>query len=205
MQAGAVLCIAIALPSVRATRFPSRRQRAHGLVTVTCRFRFPNPYEGGVSAMSKTWVLLASITLSGLAACIAPPAAAERNAREERARPGDDTSGRVQRGQASHYHRRLHGKQMANGERFASRSNSAASRTLPLGTTARVKNLKTGRMASVRIEDRGPYARGRILDVSPRTAEELGMTRDGTAPVEIAPVEVPQRDGGTRPGAGANR
>ena len=53
------------------------------------------------------------------------------------------------------------------------------------------------------VEDRGPYARGRMLDVSPRTAEELGMKRDGTARVEIAPIEVPQREGGTRPGAGA--
>jgi rare lipoprotein A len=92
---------------------------------------------------------------------------------------------------------------MANGERFSNRSNSAASRTLPLGTTARVKNLETGRTASVKVEDRGPYARGRILDVSPRTAQELGMVREGTAPVEIAPVEVPQRDGSTRPGTGA--
>lgn len=134
-----------------------------------------------------------------------PVEAADRNVREQRARPGDDTSGRVQRGQASHYHRRLHGRRMANGEPFSTRSNSAASRTLPLGTTARVKNLETGRVASVEIEDRGPYARGRILDVSPRTAEELGMVQEGTAPVEITPVEVPQRDGTTKPGAGATR
>ncbi|HEY8612457.1 MAG TPA: septal ring lytic transglycosylase RlpA family protein, partial [Roseomonas sp.] len=65
-----------------------------------------------------------------------------------------------------------------------------------------VKNLETGRTANVEVEDRGPYARGRILDVSPQTAEQLGMTRDGTAPVEIVPVEVPQRDGSTQPGAG---
>jgi len=92
---------------------------------------------------------------------------------------------------------------MANGERFDADSNSAASRTLPLGTTARVTNTETGRSATVEVEDRGPYARDRILDVSPRTAEELGMKRDGTARVEVAPIEVPQRDGGTRPGAGA--
>ena len=87
--------------------------------------------------------------------------------------------------------------------RFDAGSNSAASRTLPLGTTARVTNTETGRSTTVEIEDRGPYARGRILDVSPRAAQELGMKRDGTARVEIAPVEVPQRDGSTRPGAGA--
>ncbi|TPG49570.1 septal ring lytic transglycosylase RlpA family protein [Roseomonas nepalensis] len=134
-----------------------------------------------------------------------PVQAAERNAQEQRARPSDDTSGRVQRGQASHYHRRLNGRRMANGERFSVNSNSAASRTLPLGTTARVKNLETGRTAMVEVEDRGPYARGRILDVSPRTAQQLGMLEEGVAPVEISPVEVPQRDGSTRPGAGASR
>ncbi len=64
-------------------------------------------------------------------------------------------------------------------------------------------NTETGRSATVEVEDRGPYAGNRVLDVSPRVAEELGMKRDGTARVEIAPVEVPQRDGSTRPGAGA--
>ncbi len=120
-----------------------------------------------------------------------------------RARPGDDTSGRVQRGEASYYHPSLHGRTMANGEPFDMRSNSAASRTLPLGTVARVRNLETGQIAIVQIEDRGPFAKGRVLDVSPRTAERLGMKHDGVAPVEIAPIEVPQRDGSVRPGAGA--
>lgn len=157
--------------------------------------------------MTKACVMVAfSAALMGASLmATAPVQAAERNAQTQRARPGDDTSGRVQRGQASHYHRKLHGRRMANGERFSVGSNSAASRTLPLGTTARVKNLETGRTAMVEVEDRGPYARGRILDVSPRTAQQLGMLEEGVAPVEISPVEVPQRDGSTRPGAGASR
>ena len=87
------------------------------------------------------------------AAGAAGPAAAEeqRNPREERARPGEDTSGRVQRGEASYYHPKLEGRPMANGERFDARSNSAASRTLPLGTTARVTNTETGRSATVEV------------------------------------------------------
>ncbi len=156
--------------------------------------------------MGKHRVLAAvSASLACLAAGAAGPVAAEeqRNPREERARPGEDTSGRVQRGEASYYHPKLEGRPMANGERFDAQSNSAASRTLPLGTTARVTNTETGRSATVEVEDRGPFAGNRILDVSPRTAEELGMKRDGTARVEIAPIEVPQREGGTRPGAGA--
>ncbi|MBI0536306.1 septal ring lytic transglycosylase RlpA family protein [Roseomonas sp. KE2513] len=155
--------------------------------------------------MGKAFALLAfaaAVSAASLSAT-APAEAAKPRAQEQRARPGDDTSGRVQRGRASHYHRGLNGRRMANGERFSVNSNSAASRTLPLGTTARVKNLETGRTATVEVEDRGPYVRGRILDVSPRTAQQLGMLEDGVAPVEISPVEVPQRDGTIRQGAGS--
>ena len=94
---------------------------------------------------------------------------------------------------------------MANGARFNPRSNAAAHRTLPLGTTARVTNLRNGRSARVRVEDRGPRAAtGRIADVSPKVADELGMRRQSVAPVEVAPLAVPQPDGGVRPGAGAD-
>jgi rare lipoprotein A len=83
---------------------------------------------------------------------------------------------------------------MANGERFNPGGNSAAHRNLPLGTTAQVTNLQNGRSTTVKVEDRGPYARNRVLDVSPRTAEELGMKRAGHAPVRVTPVEVPERN-----------
>ena len=104
--------------------------------------------------MGKHRVLAAaSAALACLAAAgAARPAGAEeqqRNAREERARPGEDTSGRVQRGEASYYHPKLEGRPMANGEPFDAQSNSAASRTQPLGTTARVTNTETGRSATV--------------------------------------------------------
>ena len=92
---------------------------------------------------------------------------------------------------------------MANGERFDIASNAAASRTLPLGTVAQVRNLETGQTAVVEIEDRGPYVGGRVIDVSPHTADVLGMKEDGVVPVEIAPIEVPQHDGSVKLGAGA--
>ncbi|HEV7266535.1 MAG TPA: septal ring lytic transglycosylase RlpA family protein [Falsiroseomonas sp.] len=96
---------------------------------------------------------------------------------------------RVQRGQASFYHpENFTGRPMANGDRFDPQSNAAASRTLPLGTIAEVTNLRNGETSRVVIEDRGPYAGGRILDVSPRIAEELGMVEAGVVPVEIRPV-----------------
>lgn len=95
----------------------------------------------------------------------------------------------VQRGQASYYHpENFTGRPMANGDRFDPQSNAAASRTLPLGTVADVTNLRTGETRQVVIEDRGPYVGGRIIDVSPRTAEELGMRHQGVAPVEVRPV-----------------
>lgn len=99
------------------------------------------------------------------------------------------------RGEASYYHpERFTGRPMANGDRFDPDSNAAAHRTLPLGTVAEVTNLENGETRRVVIEDRGPYAGGRAIDVSPRTAEELGMREQGTAPVEVRPVgRVPNR------------
>ncbi|PWS37659.1 septal ring lytic transglycosylase RlpA family lipoprotein [Falsiroseomonas bella] len=95
----------------------------------------------------------------------------------------------VQRGEASYYHpHRFTGRRMANGDRFDPRSNAAAHRTLPLGTVVEVTNLENGTRQVVVIEDRGPYARGRILDVSPHTAEQLDMIEDGTATVRLRTV-----------------
>ena len=66
---------------------------------------------------------------------------------------------------------------------------NAASRTLPLGTRARVTNLQTGQSALVTIRDRGPYVRGRIVDLSPATARLVGITPgEGLAKVEVAPI-----------------
>src|SRR5205823_2461096 len=78
----------------------------------------------------------------------------------------EDRSGRKQRGHASYYSHRFAGRRMANGARFNPDSNIAASKHLPLGTTARVTNLHNGRSAEVIVQDRGPHAKGRIMDVS---------------------------------------
>ena len=101
----------------------------------------------------------------------------------------------VQRGRASFYDgERFEGRPMANGDRFDPQSNAAASKTLPLGTVADVTNREIGETRRVVIEDRGPYVQGRVIDVSPRTAEKLGMRHDGAAPVEVKPVgQLPNR------------
>jgi rare lipoprotein A len=109
--------------------------------------------------------------------------------------PADANEPRPQRGEASYYHpERFTNRPMANGDRFDPESNAAAHRTLPLGTVAEVTNLRNGETRTVVIEDRGPYAGGRIIDLSPRTAEELGMRHEGTAPVQVRPVgQIPNR------------
>jgi rare lipoprotein A len=113
-----------------------------------------------------------------------------------RAQHGHSHHLRPQRGRASFYSARFHGRRMADGRRFNQHSNAAASRTLPLGTQASVKNLENGRTALVVIQDRGPRLRSRVLDVSPRTATQLGIREQGTAMVEITPLAVPRGDRG---------
>ena len=82
-------------------------------------------------------------------------------------------------------------------------SNVAASKNLPLGTTAKVTNLQNGRSATVNVQDRGPYARGRVMDVSSSVADQLDLKKQGTALVEVKPITVPQPDGAVKLGAGA--
>ena len=120
------------------------------------------------------------------------------------AHPQLDHSGQRRIGKASFYAPMFAGRKMANGNRMDPQDRNAASRTLPLGTTAKVTNLKTGKSAVVRIEDRGPYVEGRIVDLSPATAREIGITpREGVTKVEVAPITVPQPDGSVKLGAAA--
>lgn len=97
-------------------------------------------------------------------------------------------------GKASFYGHNFFGRKMANGRRMDPKDDNAASKTLPLGTRARVTNLDTGKSAVVTIQDRGPYVDGRIVDLSPATAEKIGLQRkQGLAPVEVVPLEVPEQ------------
>jgi rare lipoprotein A len=106
-----------------------------------------------------------------------------------------DHSGHKRVGMASYYGRKFSGRQMADGTSMKPESDNAASRTLPLGTTAKVTNLRDGKTAMVTIRDRGPYAKGRIIDVSPRTAQQLGIIEAGVTQVEVTPLTIPQPDG----------
>ena len=77
------------------------------------------------------------------------------------------------------------GRLTANGERFDARAFTAAHRSLPFGTILRVTNLATGYVVKVRVNDRGPYIKGRALDLSAAAAKALGITKDGVARVHI--------------------
>ncbi|MBE9038196.1 septal ring lytic transglycosylase RlpA family protein [aff. Roholtiella sp. LEGE 12411] len=102
--------------------------------------------------------------------------------------PQEITVGRVRinfRGVASFYGYDGSGSQTASGERFNPEGMTAAHRSLPLGTKVRVTNTRNGRSVVLRINDRGPYIRGRIIDVSAGAARILGMISSGVAPVHV--------------------
>lgn len=90
-----------------------------------------------------------------------------------------------EQGKASFYADFFQGRQTANGETFRQRKMTAAHRTLPFGTKVRVKNLKNGKTIKVKINDRGPFVDGRIIDLTKKAARKLGMVNDGVVPVEI--------------------
>ena len=120
------------------------------------------------------------------------------------ANPALDVSGSKRRGKASFYAQKFSGRRMADGTVMQPQSDNAASKTLPLGTTAKVTNLETGKSAVVTIRDRGPYIQGRIVDLSPSTAKEIGIDhKKGVARVEVAPIAVPLADGRIKLGAAA--
>src|SRR5262245_10647377 len=128
---------------------------------------------------SRLPVLLASIVLA--AACTQQKAPATSPASVERHQ--------AETGRASWYGKAHQGKRTANGERFDMNALTAAHRTLPFGTVVRVKDLKSGKSVKVRINDRGPYRKDRIIDLSYAAAKELGILSRGTARVEVTVID----------------
>ena len=133
-----------------------------------------------------------------LALCVGAPAWAQAPSKSESQstassskKPQLDYSGKPRRGKASYYGKKFHGRKMADGTPMDPNSNIAASRTLPLGTKAIVTNLENGKSEVVEIRDRGPYVDGRIVDLTPKTAEKLDMKKDGVVAVEVRPIELP--------------
>jgi rare lipoprotein A len=116
-------------------------------------------------------------------------------------RPPPDLSGRTRFGDASFYATKFAGRVMADGGKMDPQGDNAASKTLPLGTRARVTNVASGQSAVVTIQDRGPYVKGRIVDLSPSTAQKIGITQEnGVARVKVTPISVPLPNGTTKTG-----
>ncbi|RMT66532.1 hypothetical protein ALP29_03243 [Pseudomonas syringae pv. avii] len=96
-----------------------------------------------------------------------------------------DPNGYDETGTASYYGAKHHGKKTASGEPFNQNALTAAHRRLPFGTQVKVTNLDNNRSVVVRITDRGPHTRGRLIDLSRKAAEQLRMLRSGTARVRV--------------------
>ena len=89
-------------------------------------------------------------------------------------------------GKASYYADKFKGRQTANGQIFRQNKRTAAHKTLPFGTKVKVKNLTNGRTVKVRINDRGPFVQGRIIDLSKKAARRLDMVKAGVTEVKIS-------------------
>jgi rare lipoprotein A len=98
---------------------------------------------------------------------------------------GFQSTGPAQAGMASYYHDRFHGQRTASGAPYDKNRFSAAHKTLPLGTQVRVIDAGSGNSVVVHINDRGPFSRGRVIDLSRAAAREIGLTRKGVAMVRL--------------------
>ncbi|HID38847.1 MAG TPA: septal ring lytic transglycosylase RlpA family protein, partial [Calditrichaeota bacterium] len=110
--------------------------------------------------------------------------------------PLADVTGFKQRGIASWYGKEFHGRKTSNGEIYDMYAMTGAHKTLPMGTYVRVRNLKNNRTVEVRINDRGPFVRGRIIDLSYTAARKIDIVGPGTAPVEVVALGTAVSDSG---------
>lgn len=110
--------------------------------------------------------------------------------------PLRDHQGFSQRGVASWYGRKFHGRKTSNGEIYDMYAMTAAHKTLPLGIYVRVTHLQNGRSVVVRVNDRGPFVAGRIIDLSYAAANQLAMADAGTAQVQVQALGYRQSDQG---------
>jgi len=99
------------------------------------------------------------------------------------------SSGHSESGQASYYGNEFHGRKTANGERFDQGKLTAAHRTLPFGTRLKVTNTQNGRSVQVRVNDRGPFVKGRVIDLSSSAFKAIGNLNAGVVPVRIQVVD----------------
>ncbi|WP_309621370.1 septal ring lytic transglycosylase RlpA family protein [Novosphingobium sp.] len=170
----------------RIARFAARLVSAHLSRPARRRYaaakdresRPPNERVGGQSMQLRTWIALALCLSAPLAA---PPLLAGEARKLDQGR-------NLGTGIASYYGNEFSGRRTANGETYRSTGLTAAHRTAPFGSRIKVRNLDNGRAVVVRINDRGPWTRGRIIDLSFAAAKAIGLHRSGTARVSLTMV-----------------
>jgi rare lipoprotein A len=140
-----------------------------------------------VVALDRSFVLAIGLSLAMLTGC---GAGAESTA-AGRGAEAPKSVGNEEHGGASYYADRFQGKPTASGEPYDRAALTAAHKTLPFGAIVKVIRISDGRSVEVRINDRGPHTKGRIIDLSRQAAEELGIIRAGVAEVRLVVVSMP--------------
>lgn len=102
---------------------------------------------------------------------------------------GRVSSGHTESGMASYYGNEFHGRKTANGERFDQGKLTAAHRTMPFGTRVKVTNTQNGRSVVVRVNDRGPFVKGRIIDLSSSAFKSIASINAGVVPVRVQVID----------------
>jgi len=143
----------------------------------------------GETIMIKTTRKLKSVALALASVVLLPGCATTGNANTKTSSQSSDPQyvvKTVQHGKASWYSVKTnYGTKTASGERLDEKAATAAHKTLPMGTKVRVTNLANGKSEVVRINDRGPFIKGRIIDVTIGSAERLGFVKSGVVPVKV--------------------
>ncbi len=143
------------------------------------------------------WALL--LALAGCATAPGPPPPGGYRVRGQTYVPLSQADGFTEVGLASWYGPGFHGRKTSNGETYDMYGRTAAHKLLPLGTTVRVVNLENGREVTARVNDRGPFVEGRVIDLSYALARDLDLVERGVARVRVEALFGP---GGTRAPAG---
>jgi rare lipoprotein A len=171
------------------------------LISSSSRAGIGAKHRPSPSAIGTLRVLAAAITAATLAACAQQPPMVSGTSRQAAFEPSRKAVARHRMPQASREAAGTNGgthgiasfysydPHTASGEKFDAKELTAAHRTLPFGTRLRVTDVATGRSVTVRVNDRGPFVRGRVVDVSASAAETLGITAKGVAKVKLDVVD----------------
>jgi rare lipoprotein A len=135
---------------------------------------------------SARWIMALSLVATLVGCATPPPKTPQPDAEPQ---PSVEQAELIGSGKASYYGSQHHNKLTANGERFDQGALTAAHRTLPFGTKVRVINARNGKSVVVRINDRGPFVRGRIIDLSKAAFQSIASTRSGVIQVRLERVD----------------